>query len=319
MRQRGLVYMEIQRELRGVGTEMPEVRISVPAKTFVCGEYVAIEGGPCLVAATQPRYTLSLIHKDKASTSPFFESGSELFHPSSPAGQFLKAHETEFKELLFKFEGDQGLGSSSAQFLTLYSYVTWKTGIQALARTEFDMRDLLKLYRQYAPESSGADVVSQLHGGLVWFQRQTGHCERLEWDFKDLGIIFVKSSIKIPTHVHLQQTHLPDVNELAVHVDSAKLAVRECHRSLFVDSIRSFREGLKDRGLTHPLTLQWQLEIEKWPGVILMKGCGALGADVYMILVEPDSLMQVKRQIEVSNVGRVFATHGDFSKGLHIE
>src|SRR4051812_39210067 len=82
----------------------------IPAKTFLIGEYAALVGHSAILLTTTPCFELSLEPSEK-----------NFIHPESPAGLWLKKQEANIK-LTWKdpYQGQGGLGASSAQFLSCY-------------------------------------------------------------------------------------------------------------------------------------------------------------------------------------------------------
>jgi mevalonate kinase len=74
----------------------------IPGKTFLVGEYLALHGGPTLVALSKPCFEL----KAQAGAGSI-----GTIHPESPAGQFISKHSDFFKKFDLEFvDPYQGLG-----------------------------------------------------------------------------------------------------------------------------------------------------------------------------------------------------------------
>jgi mevalonate kinase len=116
---------------------------SVPSKTFLAGEYLAVLGGPSLVIATTPRFWLAMKSADQAdeiATAQLLNKKfklesksrddrfvplrdwSKVFHPESPVGLFLSSdlekciqQNPALKEMQFQFvDPYQSVGNQSA-------------------------------------------------------------------------------------------------------------------------------------------------------------------------------------------------------------
>src|SRR4051812_36096175 len=111
--------------------EIP-LKLSVPAKTFLVGEYLALSGGPSLVITTLPRFELE--------TDP--QALRNPFAFASPAGKLWESDPLKPK-LKFRdpFEEAGGLGASTAQFALLYAALRGKESVT-------NLRDLLSTYRE---------------------------------------------------------------------------------------------------------------------------------------------------------------------------
>ena len=57
--------------------------IKIPSKTFIIGEYLALQGTASMIMTTEPCFEFLPV-----------QDGGELFHPESPAGMLSKKLET---------------------------------------------------------------------------------------------------------------------------------------------------------------------------------------------------------------------------------
>ncbi|RYZ82339.1 MAG: hypothetical protein EOP04_22235, partial [Proteobacteria bacterium] len=146
-------------------------------------------GGPSVLVSTKPRFVL---------TAEFLQEGDESsspFAPASPAGKFLARHERDFRGYRLHFDdphqGAGGLGASSAQWALLYAL---KYGVH----DQPDWAAMLEEYRQCAWNGegvapSGADVVSQIHGGITCFDGREFQAQSLQWNFPNLSFTLVRT------------------------------------------------------------------------------------------------------------------------------
>ena len=95
---------------------MSFVEISCPAKTFVLGEYGVLDGGSAILVNTAPRFSCNISKKNK----------NFHFAKQSPASQWVQTHPEDFKNVsldwIDPYNGEGGLGFSSAQFNIVYAY-----------------------------------------------------------------------------------------------------------------------------------------------------------------------------------------------------
>ena len=190
-----------------------EFRASVPGKVFVLGEYLAMGGGPAVVATVPQRFELK--------TSEQGEPVLSLFHPESPAGRWCRRQggpefESFEKKYLFvnPYEAG-GLGGSTAEF-----------GLVAALSQELKVidRDLaLTLWAQYralhpGPAPSGSDLLAQLLGGawvVEWTEGETPQLEDVKSAFTKMKFLLFSGSHlanrKTPTHEHLSQADLMSI------------------------------------------------------------------------------------------------------------
>lgn len=271
------------------------LKISVPGKTFLLGEYLALQGGPSLIACTSPRFELSTVVADgNAQASGGRSDDSPLFHPESPAGRLLRrdaGREFFRQEWLFldPHQGAGGLGASSAQFIAAW--------VALHGRPKFsDWRAWIDSYRNVAwnghgQAPSGADVVAQALGGITLYDGRTGQAERVKWAFEDLSFTLIRTGIKLPTHEHLRTSSIPSLEAWRPAVERAALALRTRDGDAFVQAVNTYGDGLRGAGLVAPETEMLLAKLRAAAGagdsrvdVRGLKGCGAMGADIILII-----------------------------------
>ncbi len=251
---------------------------SIPAKTFLLGEYAAIAGAPAIVLTTSPCFKLTL--SDKA--------GLHGIHPESPAGRWWLAHGREDMGLEWydPYQGRGGMGASSAQFLG--AYLASLHGQKGGVRQE----EMLDAYLQSAWSGeglrpSGYDVLAQSLHGCVYIDRQTSHCQIFSWPFQDMTFLLLHTGKKLATHHHLQTMVLPsEIHSLALIVDRAKRAFESADSALLVDAVNGYHQQLKRMNLVAERSLEQIALLGKHHDVLAIKGCGAMGADVLLLLVQ---------------------------------
>jgi hypothetical protein len=69
-------------------------------------------------------------------------------------------------------------------------------------------------------------------------------------------------------------------------VRQAEEAWQKKDKMLFSSAVQSFGDGLAALGLLAPASLPALAEARALPGVLAAKGCGAMGADVLLLLQE---------------------------------
>ena len=254
--------------------------LSCPAKTFLLGEYVALDGGPSLLVSTAPRFQLTIRNRGEAQTQM-------PWHPSSPAGVLSDRHRDELEPWSFEFNdpysGKGGLGASSAQFALLYSFLNdWTSPV--------DLHALLREYRDCAwngngSPPSGADVVAQLTGGVTWYDGRTFTAERLKWPFQEIGFTLIRTGVKLATHEHLREGALAPHSTLRTIVLEARKAFETADEMRLIEAVNAGALVLRQSGLTASTTTDLLDQMRDnhelfWAA----KGCGAMGADVVMAL-----------------------------------
>ncbi len=253
------------------------MRFQVPAKTFLLGEYVALQNGPAILLTTEPCFELGLTDKQVPSA----------IHPDSPAGQFwATSGMTESLTWFDPYNGIGGLGASSAQFLAAYKAYLSKHH-QAL-----NADALLKAYWACSFQEgkgirpSGYDVLAQAQSGCVYLNRSQSENKVYTWPFADIAFVLLHTGEKLATHHHLQALQLTDaIDLLSPIVDLGKKAFDEADSALLIEAVNAYYQQLLALDLVAPQTEAYIKQLSHHPDVLALKGCGAMGADVMLALV----------------------------------
>lgn len=273
----------------------------VPAKTFLVGEYVALLGGPALLISTKPCFTMTL-------------EGKALIgiHPDSPAGKYWLSSGFD-AGLIWQDPYDHcgGLGASSAQFLSAYLASCF------LKKTRPCLEELRHVYWQNAFSGegfrpSGYDLLAQTQQGCVYIAPSLRKIELFSWPFADLAFLLVHSGKKLNTHHHLQQVRLlPDSTAALIDiVEKTKQAFQQVSSGLLIEAVRAYHEKLTALNLVATHTLE-QLDIlQKKPSILAAKGCGAMGADV-LLLIFPQEKMAEQVSLLKREDWKILATSSD--------
>lgn len=266
----------------------------IPAKTFLLGEYAALAGHPAFILTTSPSFELTLVG----------QPGLHGIHPDSPAGKWWLKHGDPNQGLLWEdpYDSQGGLGASSAQFLGAY-----------LATPAASELSLLEAYRTCAWNGqgmvpSGYDVIAQSIGGCVYIAANCG--ERYPW-FEDLAFILVRTHHKLATHHHLQKLNLShQLNGLAEIVATAKRSFELNESTGLIDAVNQYNQALSAQNLVAESTLAMMAELKQQKDILAMKGCGAMGADLLLILLSNEKLTELKATLTQQGL-TIVATHAD--------
>jgi len=296
------------------------VRLSVGSKTFLIGEYLALRGGPALVAVTQPRFSLDL------------SSQGEAFHHQSPAGRLIQ--ESSAKASLRFFDphtGAGGFGASTAQFVL--SYVALKAEQMGFAAALAEIRadsgqGLLETYWRCSSESSavrpsGFDVLAQIFGGLVSLdlRAKAKISSTHSWPMRGLSFTLIRTGAKLATHEHLKEVSMTtDWRDLETLAEVATAALAKEQSAEFCQVIDEYGLCLARRGWLAPRSAEIieqirQVNLQKALGVEAVKGCGALGADVILLLHKTEGAQRLHAWLKESGLESI-ATEADLSVGL---
>lgn len=275
---------------------------TIPAKTFLLGEYAALANASALLVTTTPYFALSL-EKQREDRN---------IHPHSPAGLWWQKQNITEYVLSWNdpYHSIGGLGASSAQFIGSYL-------ASCLLKNETPTLDkLLAGYYQCAwngtgLKPSGYDVIAQTQSGCVYINKERQHISSYPWLFKDLSFFLIHTGIKLATHHHLQQTDLPaQIPQLSTLVDTAKKAFEQGHSELFIQCINDYHHQLARLNLVAEHSLELIGELKKHPEVLAIKGCGALGADIILLITSPAQANSLREKLLNSNK-KILATEAN--------
>lgn len=252
-------------------------RLSAPGKTFLVGEYLALAGGPSILLSTGPRFQLKASLRSE-------EDAPMPFAPQSPAGRLIAHYPRDFQDYQFKFtdphSGAGGLGASSAQWALLYAL---KFGVSSRWET------ILDEYHRCAwggagAAPSGADVISQIHGGITWYDGREFRAKALEWSFPSVSFTLLRTGAKLATHEHLRANPSSPVEVLRTTVEDVYRSFVDVDEELLIASVNRYAAVLQESGRTSENTLRLLNKINREPWALAAKGCGAMGADVLLVL-----------------------------------
>lgn len=261
-------------------------QVSAPSKTFLVGEYVALQGGPTLILTTAPRFELR-IAACSSTTTPIKVHGISAV---SPAGQFLRQTSDDWHGLELNFydpyQGQGGFGASTAQLGMVMAFAKWRKQHQIST----DAETLIQTYQNLVwngegTPPSGADLVAQWYGGACFFHRERQEWVKLSWSFPDIQWALIHTGQKLATHHHLRQLPKIDIVPLAAFAAQAIKGLQAGNQTEFITAIRDYGCALQQQQLVASHTLQLLARLQQRPEVLAAKGCGAMGSDVVLALI----------------------------------
>ena len=275
--------------------------LKAQSKTFLIGDYAVLEGSKALVIASQPQFVLQVSQRREAG---FELQGIDLH---GPAGKLIQEYSKEFSGLRLSFadphQGLGGFGASSAQYLLVERFLSEKL------QSKLSNKDRLVNYRNYAKGldakqlPSGADYLSQAFEGLVLVDPGVASAKVINWPFTDWCVRAIRTNFKVATHVHLNEKITIPTGLLTPLVDQAINAIKNSDIHEFLASINEYSKVLQLAHLVHDGSRQLLQNIDRelrLKGVsnFAIKGCGALGADV-LILVHEKIHFPIVNELEV--------------------
>ncbi|MBA3537418.1 MAG: hypothetical protein H0T84_12555 [Tatlockia sp.] len=278
----------------------------IPAKTFLLGEYAAIAGASAIILTTIPCFELAFTEDDKM----------HGIHPDSPAGQWWAHHRISSQGLSWRdpYQGIGGLGASSAQFLGAY------LASCKLLHLDPNQKALLDAYYQCSwrgegLKPSGYDVLAQSQNQCVYINHEQKIIKAYEWPFKDISFLLLHSGQKLATHYHLQNMRLPNsINQLSATVELAHQAFEQADSEKLVEAVSCYEQQLASLGLVASHSQEHVRIFNSQPEVLAAKGCGALGADVLLLIVPSDCLKSKAKNL-ADEGWTVLATNNDLYAG----
>jgi mevalonate kinase len=255
----------------------------IPSKTFLVGEYVALDGGPSIILTTSPCFEMLLSAETDAVKG---------INSSSPAGVWWQQQNIQNfgLEWFDPYHGMGGLGASSAQFLGAFyasSFVknqktTIDTTIEAYLKSAWNGAGV-------AP--SGYDVIAQSMRDCVYLHRKKAIYQTYAWPFSDLSFVLIHTGKKLPTHHHLQVIgRLDGVDSLARIVELARSAFVDKNSDDLISSVNAYHEQLLKMDLVAEHSIEMIERLKAEDDILAIKGCGALGADILLAITPSSSL-----------------------------
>ncbi|MCX7118207.1 MAG: hypothetical protein NTW94_09975 [Legionellales bacterium] len=273
----------------------------IPGKTFLVGEYAALAGLDAILLTTLPCFEVSKTT----------DVGLHGIHPESPAGRWWHAHGDTGFGLLWvdPYQGLGGLGASSAQFIGAYhASMTTKPHQQGLLEAYFELTETLEGLRP-----SGYDVLAQSLRGCVYINKTRMQHVYPVWPFQDIAFILLHTGQKLATHQHLSTMSIPKgVDQLSVLVGDAQKALDAGDGHLLVTAVNAYHQKLSEMNLVADHSLHQVDVLKAMPEVLAAKGCGAMGADILLLLVPMNQLAVVSSRLK-SQAWTVIATSDDLS------
>ncbi len=267
---------------------MTPMQFELPSKTFLLGEYLALQKGPSLIVNTEPRFCI-----EAKLANDFAIHG---IHPDSPAGKYIQDHVDYFQQYQLDFhdphQGKGGCGASSAQFGFAYALHRFKDDLQSIQEGSAVLA-LLETHQHYTRQEqgfspSGHDLIAQFIGNISFFSPEQGSLQSFPWPFQEMGFLLARTGFKIATHEHLAQLEKIESKPLENIFFAAMDYFLRADSHDFAHCVKQYANALQEQNLVAKETLDLTKRIEDLQGVMACKGCGALGADILLILVNKE-------------------------------
>lgn len=310
----------------------------VPSKTFLIGEYAVLplddqdgQGEPAqsVVALTRPFFELRTQMTDLESVDPkSYQDLGQVIHPESPAGklmELLKFRPEESVESVRSLghyfdphRGAGGFGASTAQ------YIFAERHLAKMEAEKWPLAKLLDRYRQCSSAAlvSGHDYLAQGFGqGVVLISTEGPELTSFwSWPFKGFRWALFRTHEKVATHTHLSERirGTDEFQKLREISRGSELALLREDGESFVAILREYTCELQRLNLRSKKMIDLELEMQKLFPRVAAKGCGAMGADVFMVLSPEESFQETLEWISSNTTFSRVATEEDiwFDLGL---
>lgn len=296
---------------------------SAPGKVFLLGEYAVLGGAPAIMASVGPRFQL-LVRNRTEDSVPW------VMHPQSPVSRLIdwagRAGVGMDLELEFvdPFEGRGGFGASTAQFVLTYRALGAQAGWDQSWKAVWGLYRELMHSRKEAVPPSGADLIVQWQGGVVLFGGIADPARAVDdlwgsgFDWSSLLVFSAtrQPGRKVATHEHL--TLLSELGPGHFEILERPLsegidAISRRDRAGFGRAMEQYARALGSLGLECEASRRDRMAFLDVPGVLGVKGAGAMQSDAILVLVDPMSSARAevlelakKRRLELLCDGLTF-------------
>lgn len=297
---------------------MSALVISIPGKSFLAGEYLAVKGGPSLIFASEPRFVLHA-HSGRGQLKGV--------PAESPAAKLIADHPDFFKNYDLEFsdphQGRGGWGASTAQFLAAFVLNEWREACALESLKSLSFSRVLESYWRYAwsgkgQRPSGADVIGQYMGALTYFDPESARLSVTSWPFHEIDFGLIPTGRKVATHEHLQTLQNFETDELRKVMGSLWTGLQQADEKLFVGSVNEYARVLESLKFVAPSTQEILRAFGKCPQILASKGCGALGADVVLAVFAKQKRAEIDAFLQTQGLS-ILATSKDLSSGLDLQ
>lgn len=279
---------------------------TVPAKTFLVGEYSALVGGSVLGLATGPGFEIH--YSNEENTTP-------PFHLNSPAGMLWQENQLDLKnikiEFAEKFNNLGGFGRSTAEYFSAL--------IPLLIKKTEDFGSIRKQYQRLSLKSgagaSGADLAIQYFGYVTVIDSNRNNYSSSDWKLQDYDFILVSTGNKVKTHEHVAQLDASRLQSFPKISNPIVDLYLKGSAEEFILGLKEWSRFLISESLTHPFSIELKNQLEKNTDILCAKPCGAMGADVMLIICRKENTVKVQKSILAMNLV-IQGTSSDLVHGI---
>lgn len=264
--------------------------LSAKSKVFLVGEYAVLFGGNAILLAIEPSFKLK-----------FRESNGRGILKNcspSPAFNFFEQHRDFFQKFDLEFEdpygGSGGFGASSAQYVLLYKLYEMYHYNEKVSK-QVALKKCIEIYKQLPLNTginpSGADCALQYLNQHIFFNCVQQTAQPISWDFPNLNFCVLKTSNKVNTYEHLKKLKNLDISDMIIPIQNVKNAFDTLNENLLIKNVNSFFIKMIEKNIVIPETIDLVNKIRSIKFVQAVKGCGALAADVILVIFTKNPLL----------------------------
>jgi mevalonate kinase len=262
--------------------------IQFPSKTFLLGEYIVLDQGPCLILTTPPYFEMKFTPQRN-----MFYSNKQIFHPQSPAGIWVQQHADFFRAYQLEFfdphAGKGGFGASGAEFLSVYNAIyPLKKNTDFIERLVHDYQAICASQATKIP--SGADLVAQIYGRITYWHRIKNVISTSNWPFEDLSYLLIRTGQTCVTHEAIKKLPKTTVDSMTQITQEGYSAFQTKNRLGFIEAIKGYADCMKQAGCLLDTTENLIQTLYQSHLIRAAKGCGAMGAEVVLILIDTEKV-----------------------------
>lgn len=261
------------------------MKLEIPGKTYLVGEYSVLLGGSAIGLATQPCFQIDYGQNPKTSSD---KPDLIVFHPDSPAARYLKKHGCSINATLKDPYLNGGFGRSTAEY--------WSAILPDLLKTNQNFYNIFDEYKSLHT-GSGVDLAFQFFGGICLADPVIQFYQTFSWHFENLDFFILSTGFKISTHEHLKTLDISLLKELPVLSNRITRVFAENKEFEFLSLMKQWCTLLEQHKLVHPNSLELKARLEAFESIKLAKPCGALGADVIIVFFAKSQKETVKNYL----------------------
>jgi hypothetical protein len=233
----------------------------------------------------------------------------------SAVGLFCSQSKLQFSNQILNPYEVGGFGQSTAEFI-----FAWIQKNKKFSENQFVdiFNQYLSLYlsnENQKKSPSGADLVTQMLGHVTHFRQPVESSTSYEWPDWDLSFFVISTGIKVLTHDHLENLDRTKISDLKYYSEPVIQSFINKNSLEFIKHLSLWSAELEKLSLQHVDVLKIKAQLQTNHKIILVKPCGALGADVCLVFCKPSDKLEVRTVLNGQNY-RVQATESDLSHGV---